>query len=161
MERDPYYYINCGLKESLNGKIPAVVSLVETPCLAVPTNSIRGDWRGLWLGWVCGQSESLLKSVISLGWFTILLPQPKERNRSLFAARVCISQQLISVWGWWSGSKSRELWGRIKSPCTTWQSILTWWRQLPVTTVVRKLSECPFSGAGVLCPVWRPGGHPT
>lgn len=43
VERDPYYFINCGLEESLNGKIPAVVSLVETPCLAVPTNSIRGD----------------------------------------------------------------------------------------------------------------------
>ena len=39
----PYYFINCGLEESLNGKIPAVVSLVETPCLTVPTNSIRGD----------------------------------------------------------------------------------------------------------------------
>ena len=41
--QSPYYFINIELEESLNGKIPAVVSLVETPCFAVPTNSIRGD----------------------------------------------------------------------------------------------------------------------
>ena len=60
-KQSSYYFINCGLEESLNGKIPAVVSLVESPCLAVPSNSIRGDLSvlyegGLWwfLGWVRG-----------------------------------------------------------------------------------------------------------